>query len=257
MASLKSATLKKLTEAVRMMHAHGHGALHERLFDGMDMMFEESCCAFEIYGRDGSHYIRENVPFPESRREAIVARVAEVVPMEHPAFPHLLEGERSTMRMSDLISRRALRRTHLYQEIFREAEVEHQLIVPVHAPAGVGALTMNRGGRNYSDEELFAASLLAPHLATAYESDLLLRSIGPALKKSRETDFRSLRKLGLTLRQCEVLFWIAEGKRDAEIATILRIAVRTVNVHVRAILSRLGVETRTSAVATAMQRGCL
>lgn len=258
MSTLNSATLQKLTEAIRIMHSHGYGELHERLFQGVGALYENTCCSFEIYGRqDGSHYIRENVPFPESRRAAILQRVGEVVPFEHPAFPRLLKGESSAMRLSDLTCQRALRRTHLYNEVFREAEVEHQLIVPVHGPAGVGALTMNRGGKDFSDEDLLAASLLAPQLATAYESNLLLKAIRPATKEFGKTDFRQLRQLGLSLRQCEVLFWIAQGKRDSEIAIILRIGVRTVNVHVRTILAKLGVETRTSAVALVMQRGLL
>lgn len=51
----------------------------------------------------------------------------------------------------------------------------------------------------------------------------------------------------LTPRQREVCHWICEGKRDREIATILGISYRTVTVHVRAILKKLGVENRTSA----------
>lgn len=51
----------------------------------------------------------------------------------------------------------------------------------------------------------------------------------------------------LSPRQREVFRWICEGKRDREIALILGISYRTVTVHVRAILSKLGVENRTSA----------
>lgn len=51
----------------------------------------------------------------------------------------------------------------------------------------------------------------------------------------------------LSARQREVLHWICEGKRDREIAVILGISYRTVTVHVRAILNKLGVENRTSA----------
>lgn len=51
----------------------------------------------------------------------------------------------------------------------------------------------------------------------------------------------------LSPRQREVFQWICEGKRDREIALILGISYRTVTVHVRAILSKLGVENRTCA----------
>ena len=62
--------------------------------------------------------------------------------------------------------------------------------------------------------------------------------------------------LGLTDREAEILAWVAEGKRDAEIATILGASPRTVSNHVYRILRKLGVETRTAAVAEAEYRRC-
>jgi DNA-binding CsgD family transcriptional regulator len=53
----------------------------------------------------------------------------------------------------------------------------------------------------------------------------------------------------LTPREREILHWIAEGKRDSEIATILNLSVRTVEQHVRTCLRKLDVETRTAACA--------
>jgi DNA-binding CsgD family transcriptional regulator len=257
MVSLPADTWKRVTEASRLMHAHGHGELSSRLFEAASMLFENTCCAFEIYGRDGSHLIWENVPFPEARRAEIRQRIGEVVPFEHPAFPHLLEGRRESMRISDLMSQRALRKTHLYNEIFREAEVQHQIVIPIHVSNGIGGMTLNRGGADYSDEDLFVASVLAPHLVTAYESNLLLSEVATKRETKAKLDYTELRELGLTRRESEVMSWMVEGKRDGEIATILNISVRTANVHVRNILTKLGVETRTTAVARVMNEGLL
>lgn len=52
---------------------------------------------------------------------------------------------------------------------------------------------------------------------------------------------------GLSPREREVCHWVCEGKRDREIAVILGISYRTVTVHVRSILGKLGVENRTCA----------
>lgn len=57
---------------------------------------------------------------------------------------------------------------------------------------------------------------------------------------------------GLTHRENEVLSWLSEGKRDAEIATILGASVRTIHKHVQRIFVKLGVETRTAAARTAL-----
>jgi DNA-binding CsgD family transcriptional regulator len=63
---------------------------------------------------------------------------------------------------------------------------------------------------------------------------------------------QDLEPLGLSRRQAEVLAWIAEGKTNAEIATILGMSERTVEKHVEHILRRLDVETRTAAAARAL-----
>ncbi len=64
--------------------------------------------------------------------------------------------------------------------------------------------------------------------------------------------FLRLRALGLTLRECEIAFWIAEGKRDAEIAVILGVAGRTVSKHVEHLLEKLGVESRCAAAGVVL-----
>lgn len=58
-------------------------------------------------------------------------------------------------------------------------------------------------------------------------------------------------RLGLTPRQSEVLYWIAQGKTNAEIAIILGASPRTIDKHVEQLLERLGVENRLAAAAQA------
>jgi DNA-binding NarL/FixJ family response regulator len=59
--------------------------------------------------------------------------------------------------------------------------------------------------------------------------------------------------LGLTPRVAEVLLWVAQGKTNADIATILGISEWTVKKHVLEIFERLGVETRTAASLRAIE----
>ena len=51
-----------------------------------------------------------------------------------------------------------------------------------------------------------------------------------------------------------MLGWIAQGKRDAEIAAILGIAKRTVSKHTEHLLAKLHAETRTAAVNAAYEQ---
>ena len=55
----------------------------------------------------------------------------------------------------------------------------------------------------------------------------------------------------LTLREREVLGWLARGKSNSEIAMILGISAATVSKHLEHIYPKLGVENRTAAASFA------
>ncbi len=54
-------------------------------------------------------------------------------------------------------------------------------------------------------------------------------------------------RFGLTRREVEVLVWVAQGKTNAEIGTILGTRPRTVAKHLERVYQKLGIETRTAA----------
>jgi DNA-binding NarL/FixJ family response regulator len=64
---------------------------------------------------------------------------------------------------------------------------------------------------------------------------------------------KSLMPLGLTTREAEVLYWIAQGKSNPDIAVILGANVRTVHKHVEHIFQKLGLETRNAAMLAALE----
>jgi LuxR family transcriptional regulator, quorum-sensing system regulator LasR len=61
----------------------------------------------------------------------------------------------------------------------------------------------------------------------------------------------------VTLREGEVLSWVAAGKSDWAIARILKISDKTVNFHVENAKRKFGVGTRVQAVLAAMRKGTL
>lgn len=61
------------------------------------------------------------------------------------------------------------------------------------------------------------------------------------------------RELGITLREAEVLLWLARGKANKDIAEILALSPRTVNKHLEQVYHKLGVENRTSAATLAIR----
>lgn len=66
-----------------------------------------------------------------------------------------------------------------------------------------------------------------------------------------------LSQIELSKRELEVLTLIVKGKSNKRIAFALNIAEHTVNNHVKSILSKLGVASRTQAATTALTRGLI
>ncbi|WP_163267218.1 response regulator transcription factor [Chelativorans alearense] len=93
-----------------------------------------------------------------------------------------------------------------------------------------------------SDLQLVCLGMIAP-------DEHLFRLVSQGGAKEEET----LRQhFGLTLRESEVLVWIARGKTNRDIADVLKLSPRTVNKHLEQIYVKLGVENRASAAVKAM-----
>ena len=100
------------------------------------------------------------------------------------------------------------------------------------APAGDGALIVRRFAEAGRDDTVMLV-LEEEHAPP-----------GPA----------ALLALGLTPRQAEVAYWVAQGKSNADTAIILGTSPRTVDKHMERIFERLGLENRASLMVTASER---
>jgi DNA-binding NarL/FixJ family response regulator len=60
-------------------------------------------------------------------------------------------------------------------------------------------------------------------------------------------------RFSLTARESEVLFWLAGGKSNRDIGTILGLSPRTINKHLEQVFSKLRVENRTTAATLALR----
>jgi DNA-binding CsgD family transcriptional regulator len=59
---------------------------------------------------------------------------------------------------------------------------------------------------------------------------------------------------GLTVREAEVLRWVACGKTNRDVGEILGMSPRTVDKHLQHVFAKLGVETRTAAASLALSK---
>jgi DNA-binding NarL/FixJ family response regulator len=98
------------------------------------------------------------------------------------------------------------------------------------------------------------------YLTKPVKVDDLLLAIRVRLERHSQATSRrpsepaELRRLGVTGREAEVLFWLVEGKSNADIASILGMAPATVKKHLEHVFEKLGVENRVAATMTVLER---
>ncbi len=112
-----------------------------------------------------------------------------------------------------------------------------------------------RAGMNLGADDYLTKPVTVPELLTAIEARLK-RHEEQRVKAAFKTDFLSaepLLKLGLTPREADVLFWVAQGKANAEIGMILEMSVGTVKKHMEHILPKISVENRSAAALRAIE----
>jgi DNA-binding CsgD family transcriptional regulator len=164
--------------------------------------------------------------------------IPRLVAKDHPMIQHFMRtGKREALRLSDLVSERQMRRLSLYDYNSKVHEWRDQVSLPALVAGGTLNIALNRD-RKFTGEEFFMLELLLPHIKRVINRCALFTRV-PGNEQ-------------LTAREREVLFWITQGKRDEEIAFLIKSKPRTVNKHVGAILTKLGVENRASAVAAVL-----
>jgi DNA-binding CsgD family transcriptional regulator len=73
-------------------------------------------------------------------------------------------------------------------------------------------------------------------------------------QKSPSLSVELLETLGLSTREAEVLFWVMDGRTNAEIADTLHLSINTVRKHLEHIYLKLGTHTRAGTVVQAFRQ---
>jgi DNA-binding CsgD family transcriptional regulator len=107
-------------------------------------------------------------------------------------------------------------------------------------------------GHKFLPTEIKTLYFFTPHLVRAYSHAQTIARL--RCLSSCVPDPERLRHLGLTCRESEVLHWLIQGKRNAEIGTILGTSAKTITKHLERAFYKLGVETRTAATLVAIER---
>jgi DNA-binding CsgD family transcriptional regulator len=151
-------------------------------------------------------------------------------------YPSVSGDIRSITTISDFYTPRQMHATGMYVEYFGPLGFEHEAMMCLVAPAGRSRrLLFLREGTSpdFDDRDRLLLSLLRPHLNELYQ----------------ELESRRWPQPKLTPRQRELMRLVAAGHSNAEIAKALVVSTTTVRTHLENIFERLGVSSRTRAVA--------
>jgi DNA-binding CsgD family transcriptional regulator len=150
------------------------------------------------------------------------------------------ETARARQWLGEYFRGRARRMDHLPEAVWRWVRHQEAMLASQDdVPPAREPLVLEREGKR----------LVVRLLSGPTQSLLLFEEKQTALEPA------AFERLGLTRREAEVLAWVAQGKTNAEIGTILGARPRTVAKHLERIYQKLGIENRTAAAALALTSG--
>lgn len=162
--------------------------------------------------------------------------------LEDPLQNGLNRDERRVLKLSDRLTRREMRKTGLYNRVWKPLGIDDSLRVWFPAPSGrARTLYLERGRREFTERDRSLLEHLRP---------VLIKMVERADRRRRAGDGGDL-----TPRESEILRWIERGGTTREIAAMLVVSPHTVRKHVEHILAKLGARTRSEAVARIAERG--
>lgn len=275
-AEMLTPAVEEVCSAVFEQNPRDNPLVEELVFNGNNGVMKLSDFGEQARFRETAYYneVMRSVGFDRQMAVMIAASPGTAFSFAiNRKGPDFSERERQKLRLlqpylKSVIALENERRRYEDERLWMEKALE---------TAGVGAVTFSAAGRvlraagqarelvrRYFPEAgddmaaVLAASQQAPGnissgagLRIETSVDPVSRSVTLVLTEAPRLDPAMLESLGLTPRQAEVLYWIAEGKTDEVIADLTGMSRRTVHKHVENILARLAVETRTAAAGIA------
>ena len=207
---------------------------HKILTDALAMVVE----------RDGSlTMVASPVHDPEAAIELCREHQPDVVLMDI-VFKGAMNGIEATRKIKEV--------SPTTKVVIMTAHDDERLLVEAVEAGASGFL-----GKDEAADQVLAAAKSAAEGEVLIDPVVLTRLL-PQVAKQREAE-RDVQVLfdSLTEREWEVLRFLAQGKRNDDVAAALFISPQTVQTHVRNLLGKLGVHSKLEAVALAVRHDAI
>jgi DNA-binding CsgD family transcriptional regulator len=242
---------RRLNDAVYQINAaNGHTDLSRAVVAALVRLVRADTATFHALHRESGRSILRMVPEDAFTAEEIACYFAAPEEMPLAAY-YARTGATHALRLSDVIPTREFRKSAYYRKCHSRLGLAYTLALPLQVDAEtVIGLTLNRSKRNFSIQDRALLDAFGPHVILAWQ-----RHGDPWEEPSpRPACPRQLWvKRGLTKRECDVLWWMTEGKQNVEIAAILGISLATVQKHVAHLVRKLRAENRHAATVLALR----
>jgi DNA-binding CsgD family transcriptional regulator len=252
MKHIDSRHWRPLFDAVYEMNtAKDHADFSSAVIAGMERLIPSDLCIMHVLDRRTGQ-ITAAMSKPNPHTEAELQYYAEN-PHQNPFVAYYERtGRTHARRATDLVPLAAWKRDPFYLACLARNRFLYGLVLPVTVNAHtIAALSFNRIRRDFTVRQRTLLDLFGPHFRSAW-----LRNERPALQKiNHPLSLRQrFRELGLTLRESDVLFWVADGKQNREIAGMLGLSLFTVQEYVGNILRKLRVPNRHALTVQTLHR---
>ena len=142
----------------------GSDAFREHVLRGLPRLVHSTMTSYNDISADGDPLLLMDPPdaWSDARAQDFI-RLAPT----HPLIAHYARThDPRTLKISDLMDRRAFRRTELYRDVYGPMGVEFQMAVTLPGPPGsVIGIALNRDRRDFAERDRQMLDLLRPHLA--------------------------------------------------------------------------------------------
>jgi Bacterial regulatory proteins, luxR family len=217
---------RDLRNALELVHAassvHGSDPFPQPSVDLLARVVPAEFIGYYEWDNQARYRPIRAVEFPVVSVPPEVAEARMEYCRSYPLSILVRRSETRALKISDFVSLRELHRLDYYDSVLQPFRIEHQMRLWLSAPAGIS--------------RVFYFSRRGAHGDFGERDSSLLELLRPFLVAIRERfELRQAATLtngaSLTEREAEILHWVARGKTNQEIASLLFVSPHTVRKH--------------------------